>query len=62
MELEEEVEIEKGIAKVKLEINETKSEFSLNTTDRGKIISEIAARTGLKREQVEKNIEFEIED
>jgi len=61
-EIEIEVEIEKGMAKVKIEINETESEFTLNTTDNEEIISEIMTRTGLSREQIEKNAEFEVEE
>lgn len=58
-EIEIEVEIEEGTAKVKIKIEETEEEFTLNTTDREEIISEIMERTGLTREQVEKNIKFE---
>ncbi|WP_456475319.1 hypothetical protein [Candidatus Pyrohabitans sp.] len=57
--IEIEVEIEEGVAKVEVEINETEEKFTLNTTDRKEIISAIMERTGLTREQVEKNIEFE---
>lgn len=61
-EIEIEVEIEKGVAKVKVEINETESKFTLNTTNKERIISVIMSRTGLTREQVEKNVKFEIEE
>jgi hypothetical protein len=65
-ELEEEIEIEvgikKGVANIKLKINETESEFALNTTDKEEIISETMKRTGLAREQVEKNAEFEVKE
>lgn len=61
-EIEIESEIEEELSKVKLELNETESEFTLNTTDKDEIISEITRRTGLSREQVEKNAEFEIEE
>ena len=61
-EIEIEVEIEEGKAKVKTEINETESEFTLNITDKEEIISEIAVRTNLSRETIEKNIKFEIEE
>jgi len=61
-EIEIEVEIEEGTAKVKTDINETESEFILKTTDKDEIISEIISRTGLSREQVEKNAEFEVEE
>lgn len=61
-EIEIEVEIEEGIAKIKTEINETESEFTLNTTNKEEVISEIMSRTGLTREQTEKNAEFKIEE
>lgn len=57
-ELEVEVEIEEGIAKVKVDFSGEEFEFELETTDRETIISEIVARTGLTREQVESTIEI----
>lgn len=59
--IEVEVEIEEGIAKIKTEINETESEFTLNTTEKEEIISEIVRKTGLSREQIEKSLEIEVE-
>ena len=58
-EIEIEVEIEGGIAKVKVKVKGSKEEFTLQTTDREKIISEIIEKTGLTRDQVESNIKFE---
>ena len=59
--LEIEVEIEKGVAEVEVEFGDEEFEFSLETTDRDEIISEIMERTGLTREQIEAVIEFEFE-
>ena len=54
-----EVEIEEGIAEVKVELGKEEFEFTLETTDREIIISEIMDRTGLTREEIENVIEFE---
>lgn len=61
-ELEIEVEIEKGRAKVEVEKGRNKWKFFLETTDRETVISEIVSRTGLSREEVNKVIEFEVEE
>lgn len=58
-ELDIKVEIEDGIAKVKVEINDDKTKFVLNTVDRAEIIAEIANRTALTTEEIEGVIEFE---
>jgi hypothetical protein len=55
------VKIEDTIAFVKIELNETESTFTMNTTDREEIVSEIINRTGLTSEQIEQYIEFENE-
>lgn len=60
-EREIEVEFENGAAQVKVSIDDSKSEFTLNTSNRDVIIDEIAARTGLSLEQVRKAIRFESE-
>lgn len=57
-ELEIEVEIEESKAGIKVEFAGEEFEFTLETTDREIIISEIIARTGLTREQIESVIEF----
>lgn len=61
-ELEIEVEIKGGIAKVEVEINEDETKFVLNTVDRAEIIAEIASRTGLTTAEIESVIEFEVEE
>jgi putative cell wall-binding protein len=58
-EVEIEVEIEEGMAEVEIKVRGGEEKFILDTTDREKIISEIMERTGLTREEVEKNIKFE---
>ena len=55
-----EVEIENGVSKVETEINGTKNEFTLETIVESEIIAEIASRTGLSIEDVEKYVEFKI--
>lgn len=61
-ELEIEAEIEEGVTKVKVEINDEESKFFLKTTNRDEIISEIVARFGLSREEVEKVLKIEVEE
>ena len=61
-ELEIEVEIEDGVAEIEVELAGEDFEFTLETTDKEVIISEIIERTGLTREQIKEVIEFEIED
>ena len=61
-ELEIEVEVEDGIAEVKIGFAGEELEFSLETTDKEAIISEIVARTGLSEGEVRDNLEFEAED
>jgi len=60
-ELEIEVEIEDGVAEIEVEFNGEEFEFSLETTDRETIISEIIERTGLTRDEIESVIKFDIE-
>lgn len=61
-ELEIEAEIEKGKAKVEVEYGDKEFEFTLYTTNRAEIVSEIAERTGLSREEIEAVIKFEEEE
>lgn len=60
-ELEIGVEIEDGLAKVEIE-NGDEQEFTLRTTDKEKILSEIASRLNLSVEQIRNVTEFEIEE
>lgn len=57
-----EVEIEEGRTKVKVEINETDFKFTLNTTNTTEIISEIASRTGLTEDEINKLLKIEVEE
>lgn len=59
--LEIEAETEDGTTKVKVDVNDSKIEFTLDTNNRDIIIEEIAAKTGLSTEQVKKVIKFELE-
>ena len=61
-ELEIEVEVENGIAKVKVELAGEDLKFTLETTDKEEIISEIVKRTSLTREEIESVMDFKIED
>ncbi len=63
-EIEIEVEIEDGIAEVKVKFSEEgdEVEFSLNTTDKEVIISEILTRISLSEELVRNNIEFKVRE
>lgn len=61
-EIEVEVEIENGVAKVKVEINDVEQRFRLQTADRDEIIAEIVAKTDLTEDEVRANIKFENED
>ncbi|MBI4143420.1 hypothetical protein HY487_00885 [Candidatus Woesearchaeota archaeon] len=60
-ELEIEVEIEDGIAKVEIE-NGDEQKFTLKTTDKEAILSEIASRLNTSVEQIRNTVEFEIEE
>ena len=60
-ELEIEVEVENGVAKVKVESNGEEFEFVMEWIDEQNTISEIASKTGLIISQIEEVIEFEIE-
>ena len=60
-EREIEVEIEDGKANVKVEINDEKLKFTLETTDKNVIVQEIALRTGLSVDEVNKLAQFEEE-
>lgn len=53
------VEIEGNEAKVKIEIGDARFKFTLDTEDKGEIISEIAEKTGLSADEVAKLAEFE---
>lgn len=57
--IEIEVEIENGVAKIKTQVNDEKTEFEINETDKDVIIKEIALRTGLTIEEVKSVITFE---
>lgn len=61
-ELEIEVEIEEGKAEVEVEYGKDDLEFTLRTTDRAEIVSEIVDRTGITRAEIEAIIQFEEED
>ncbi len=61
-ELEIEVEIEKGVADVKIEIGDDEQEFTLETTDKEVILSEIASRIGVTVEQIRNLVEFKVEE
>ncbi|MEK6899628.1 MAG: DUF5667 domain-containing protein [Nanoarchaeota archaeon] len=58
-EIEIEVEIEEGEAQVKVETDGSKMEFTLQETDREKIVQEIASRLGISVEEVLKYATFE---
>src|SRR3989338_7741561 len=57
-----EVEIEEGGAEVKIEVDDAKLKFTLETTDKDVIIQEIAERTGLSVDEVTKLAEFKEEE
>ena len=61
-ELEIEVEIEDETADVKMEIGDNEQEFTLDTTDKEAILSEIASRLGVTVEQIRNIVEFEIKE
>lgn len=61
-EIEIEVEIEGNLTKVELNLNATRREFVLNTTDTDDIIREISNRTGLSVQEVTALAEFKNED
>ena len=61
-EIEIEAEIENNMTEIKVEVDDEKFEFTLDTTDREAIISAIIDRTGLSREQIEANLEIKVED
>jgi hypothetical protein len=60
-EIEIEVKIEDNVAIVRIELNETERELTINTTDRAEIVAEIINVTGLTSEQIEQYIEFDNE-
>ena len=60
-ELEVEVKIKGGVSLVKVEINDEKTQFRLQTADRAEILEEIIKRTGLSEEEVKAVIEYEEE-
>lgn len=61
-EREIEVEVEDGIAKVKVEVGGSKLRFSLPFTGEAAVFSEIAARTGLSVDEVKALAKVEMED
>lgn len=61
-EIEIEAEVENGETEVKVKTESLKTEFTTNTTDREGLVSEIMAKTGLSREQIEANLKLETED
>jgi len=61
-EIEIDVEIEDGIAKIEVKIGDEKLEFELEETDRELIIQYIAEKTNLTIEEIETYMEFEEED
>ena len=60
--LEIEVEIEDGKTDVEVTMDGTETEFTIESTDQTVIITEIAARTGLTKEQVSTHIKIEVEE
>jgi hypothetical protein len=61
-ELEIEVEIEDKVANVKIKIGDDEQEFTLETTNKEAILSEIASRLGVTVEQIRNIVEFEIKE
>lgn len=61
-ETEIEVEVKKGKAKVRIEFNDQKSRFALDTTAEAEILAAIAEITGLTESEIKDIWEFEIED
>ncbi len=57
-EIEITVKIVNDQSTVKVELDDDEMKFSLDTTNRGEIVSEIASKTGLTMEEVEKVIKF----
>lgn len=53
-----EVEIKNGVADVKVKVGTTPKEFTLNTTNKDLIVSEIIGRTGLSRDTILQIIKF----
>lgn len=58
-EIEIEVKIKGGVARITVQINDEKTNFVLHTADKNKIIAQIIEKTGLTKEQVERYIKFE---
>lgn len=61
-EREIEVEIRKGVAKVKIEINGVEQEFEIEAVDKESIIDGIVRRTGLTSDEVLNIMEIDIEE
>ena len=61
-ELEIEVEVKDGIAKVEVEHGDEELEFEIDWIDEEDVIDEIVSRTDLTAEQIEEVITFEFED
>ncbi len=61
-ELEIKVEVEQGIAKIKVESDDEELEFEIEWTNEQGTIAEIASRTGLSVSEIEQVIQFEIEE
>jgi len=56
-----EAEIEDNKTKVEIEVDDEEQEFTVDSTNRGEVISEIARRTGLSATEIESVLEFENE-
>ena len=61
-EIEIEVELEKGRAEISIEFDKEELDFELETTDLEIIINEIAIKTGLSKEEVNKIMKVENEE
>ncbi|MBU5537055.1 MAG: DUF5667 domain-containing protein [Candidatus Aenigmatarchaeota archaeon] len=57
-----EVEVEGGVAKIKVGINDFKLRYRLNTTNKDEIVSDIAAKTGLSIEEINSALEFKVKE
>ena len=56
------MEIEDETADIKIEIGDNEQEFTLETTDKEVILSEIASRLGVTVEQIRDIVEFELKE
>jgi len=62
IQIEAKINADEGTTKVSVDINDTESKFTLNTTDTSQIISQTAERTGLSIEKVQSVIEIQKEE